>query len=202
MKTYIKSIVDDEFKDIITNPQAIKGNNWRETLAYLLSYVEEEAELNSLVHELAEELLNKKKDINAAIACFMISNSVETVIDLWKKRALFFIKKGNDRNESLFQLFEKCILFQKVCQSKSHITDFDLVATDVAEFLIGEDMKQLAMKYLEINANPKQSNVAYLKDRVFNSDTTRSLAKQFVRPTFPYQVEKIRVQMSQYAKAA
>jgi len=68
-----------------------------------------------LVHELADELLNKKKDINSAIACYMISQSLEIVIDLWKKRAFFYIKKGEDRNEALFHLFEKCILFKTVC---------------------------------------------------------------------------------------
>ena len=62
--------------------------------------------------------------------------------------------------------------------------------------MASEDLKGLAMKYLEMTCDPKQCNVAYTKDRVFNSDSTRSLAKQFVRPSFPYQVEKLRVQMS------
>ncbi len=78
-----------------------KGSNWKELIAYLLSYIEGD-ELNGLVHELAEELLNKKKDINSAIACYMISQSIETVVDLWKKRALFYMKKGENRHESLF----------------------------------------------------------------------------------------------------
>jgi hypothetical protein len=32
----------------------------------------------------------------------MIAQNLETVIDLWKKRALFFMKKGLERNEALF----------------------------------------------------------------------------------------------------
>ena len=58
--------------------------------------------MKNLVHELADELLNKKKDINSAIICYMISESMETVVDLWKKRSLFCIKKGLNRNEALF----------------------------------------------------------------------------------------------------
>ena len=81
----------------------MKNANWKESLAYLLAYVEDETELNTLVHELADELLNKRKDINSAIACYMIAQAHDTVVDLWKKRALFYMKKGNDlRNEYLF----------------------------------------------------------------------------------------------------
>lgn len=58
--------------------------------------------MKGLVHELAEELLTKKKDINSAIICYMIAQSIETVVDLWKKRAHFYIKKGENRNEAMF----------------------------------------------------------------------------------------------------
>jgi hypothetical protein len=59
----------------LVTPQTLqsKSANWRESLAYLLSYVDDEAELNALVHELADELLNKRKDINSAIAGYMIA---------------------------------------------------------------------------------------------------------------------------------
>lgn len=102
VKHFLRSIVQEDFKEIVSS-QALhaKGSNWKEMIAYLLSYVEGE-ELNGFVHELAEDLLNRKKDINSAIACYMISQSTETVVDLWKKRAHFYIKKGEDRNEALF----------------------------------------------------------------------------------------------------
>jgi hypothetical protein len=65
--------------------------------------------------------------------------------------------------------------------------------SDTADFLVSEDMRVIALKYLDLIGNPKQPNVAFAKDRVFNSDSTRMLAKQFVRPSMPYQVEMIRV---------
>jgi len=46
------------------------------------------------------------------------------------------------------------------------MSDFDLIVHDMAEFMSNEGLKPLAMKYLELT-NPKQSNVAMLKDRVF-----------------------------------
>jgi hypothetical protein len=158
--------------------------------------------MNSLVQELGDELLNKKKDINSAIACYMIAQSLDTVVDLWKKRAHYYMKKGVERNESLFQLFEKCILFRTVTKSNAKLlTDLDLIVSDAADFLVAEDMRALAYKYLDLIGNPKQPNVAFAKDRVFNSDSTRIIAKQVTRPAFPYQVEKIKVQMSQYTRA-
>jgi hypothetical protein len=50
----------------------------------------------------------------------------------------------------MFQLFEKCILFQRVTKSQSkNLTDIDLIVTDVAEFLVSEDLRALAIKYLD-----------------------------------------------------
>jgi hypothetical protein len=103
VKTHLKCIVNDDFKDLVTSGSLLKTHNWKESLAYLLSYVEDGSpEMTSLVQELGDELLNKKKDINSAIACYMIALSLETVVDLWKKRAQYYMKKGVDRNEAMF----------------------------------------------------------------------------------------------------
>ena len=61
-----------------------------------------------------------------------------------------------------------------------------MIVTDFSEFLVGEDMRGLAYKYIDLVGNPKQPNVAYAKDRIFLSDTTRILAKQVARPPIPY----------------
>ena len=97
---------------------------------------------------------------------------MDLVFDLWKKRAHFMMKKGTDRFEALFQLFEKCILYKTVCKNLKVIVDFDLIVSDIAEYMAHEELSSLALKYLELN-NPKQVNVAIIKDRVFNSDSTR-----------------------------
>lgn len=46
---------------------------------------------------MGEELLIKRKDINSSIVCFIMAHAYDKVVDLWKKRALFFMKKGMDR---------------------------------------------------------------------------------------------------------
>lgn len=181
----------------------LKNQNWKESLAYVLSYIEDGTqEMNALVQELGDELLNKKKDINSAIACYMIAQNLETVVDLWKKRAHYYMKKGVDRNESLFQLFEKCVLFRAVIKTNAKLLpELDLIAADAADFLVAEDFRRLAYNYLELVGNPKQPNVAFALDRVYNSDSCRSVGSLAVKPPFPYQVEKIKVQMSQYTRA-
>ena len=131
--------------------------------------------------ELGDELLNKRKDINSAIICYLMSQQMEVVIDLWKKRALFMMKKGIDRNQALFLLFEKCILYKTVCKNLKIIVDFDLIMTDIAEYMASEELTTLALKYLELS-NPKQPNVAIIKERIYNSDSARLVNKSFVKP--------------------
>jgi hypothetical protein len=133
----LRSIVSEDFKEIVST-QALhaKNANWKELLAYLLSYLEG-SELTNLTHELADELL-KKKDVNPAIACFMISQDIESVVDLWKKRAHYYIRKGENRNEVLFLLFQKCILLKTVCKSTKPLLDLDLITSDMAEYMAHE----------------------------------------------------------------
>lgn len=88
-----------------------------------------------------------------------------------------------DRNEALFQLFEKCILFKTVCKSIVPLLEQDLITSDMAEYMAHEDLRHLSLKYLDI-CNPKQANVALIKDRIFNSDSYRN--KQGNRPSIPY----------------
>ena len=135
----------------------------------------EGSDLKQLLNELGEELISKRKDINSAIVCYIISQSVELVVDLWKKRALFFMKKhGTDRTDVLYHLFEKCLLLRTACKNQKPLVDLDLIFVDVADCLINEGYKQLAMKYIEL-CNPKQANVAFLKERIYSSDSTRNL---------------------------
>lgn len=79
--------------------------NWKETLAYVIAY-EDDDKLKQVAKELGDQLLKVKKDINSAITCYILSNELEIVTDLWKKRALYQMRKqGADKFESLFHLF-------------------------------------------------------------------------------------------------
>ena len=49
--------------------------------------------LKKVSKELGDQLLKQKKDINSAIVCYIISADLDIVVDLWKKRALFQIRK-------------------------------------------------------------------------------------------------------------
>lgn len=90
-------------------------------------------------------------------------------------------------------------MLKTVSKSTKALLDVDLILSDIGEYMAAEDLKMLALKYLELS-NPKQANVAFTKDRIYNSDSTRTLSKQYARPSIPYQIEKIKVHMSIYTR--
>jgi len=59
-----------------------------------------------------------------------------------------------DRNEALFLLFEKCILLKTVCKSTVSMLDQDLISCDMADYMANENLRHLALKYLDI-CDPK-----------------------------------------------
>ena len=89
--------------------------------------------------------------------------------DLWKKRALYQIKKlGVDKHEALFHLFQKTILLRTACKSGTSNQDIDLILADFAEFLNVEQLSYLAMKYLQSSTSSKPE-VQNIKHRIYNS---------------------------------
>ena len=67
---------------------------------------------------LGDQLLKSKKDVNSAIICYILSTEMDIVTDLWKKRALYQMKKlGVDKYEALFHLFQKSILMMRATNS-------------------------------------------------------------------------------------
>jgi len=69
-----------------------------------------------MIFELGEKLL-ANRDLNAAIVCYILSNSVSKVLDLWKKRSLHRmanLQPGQTRESVLVELFERLILFRNV----------------------------------------------------------------------------------------
>ena len=55
---------------------------WQEKLMYIYTYVRKEDEPEELIFDLAKNLLDKK-DIGAAIICFILSHAVVDVLELW-----------------------------------------------------------------------------------------------------------------------
>ena len=115
----------------------------------------------------------------------MMAEDMKTVVDLWKKRALYMIKKGVDRQTCLFQLFEKLILFKTVTKYNQPLEDLDYILADFAEYMANEDLKYLAMKYTELT-NTAASHVAQIRHRIHDSDTTGMIARTFGAPRPPF----------------
>jgi hypothetical protein len=133
---------------------------------------EDDEKLKQVAKELGDQLLKVKKDINSAITCYILSNELEIVTDLWKKRALYQMRKqGADKFESLFHLFQKTILMRHAIKQSTSSDDIDLMLADFGEFLSSEQMNFLAMKYLQMTSNSNE-RVQNLKNRLFFGDAS------------------------------
>ena len=63
VNTVIRNIVDGKIRDLVLD---LAQTNWKEALAYTLSFTEK-TQIQPLVEKIAEELFQKKRDVNSAI---------------------------------------------------------------------------------------------------------------------------------------
>jgi hypothetical protein len=95
------------------------ATSWQESLSYIYAY-ESEKDRDVLVKQLGDTLL-KMRNVSAAIVCYIISKSIGEVLDLWKQRSLFQIKKQEKtREQALFELFQRYILFKLAIEGSSN----------------------------------------------------------------------------------
>ena len=164
VKNIISSISKNDFTEVIEKSEC----SWKETLAYMIAY-EDDEKIKEVAKELGDQLLQQKKDINSAIVCYILAAELDLVTDLWKKRALFQIRKqGMDKNEALFVLIQKTLLLRTACKARHSTEDIDLILTDFAEFLNADQQQYIAMKFLQSSTinKPELSN---LKNRIYYS---------------------------------
>jgi len=64
----IKKLVDEEEEELVND---MSHKNWKEALAYCLSYAEP-TKIEEWANKLGDEL-EKKKDHNSAIICFIVA---------------------------------------------------------------------------------------------------------------------------------
>jgi len=70
VQTVLKRIVDEDEEQLVLESA---NKNWKEALAYCLSYSKEN--VDKLTEKLGDEL-QKKKDFNSAIVCFILSKNI------------------------------------------------------------------------------------------------------------------------------
>lgn len=203
MRDVIQAVTKNDFSTIIdsvTRPEySMRAQqqqphhcNWKETLAYVIAY-QEDAKLKEVAKRLGDQLFEAKTDINSAIVCYILSNEMDIVTDLWKKRALYQIRKlGINKYEALFLLFQKTIILRAACKQPSATNeDMDLILADFAEYLNVEEMSFTAMKHMQ-QAQNVSPEVAAVKYRIYASSI--EVQQSFHAPPVPFQVEPVRPQ--------
>jgi len=194
VRDVIQAVTKNDFTSIIesvTRPdysmqmqQQPHHCNWKETLAYVIAY-QDDAKLKEVAKRLGDQLFEAKTDINSAIVCYILSNEMDIVTDLWKKRALYQIRKlGINKYEALFLLFQKTIILRAACkQPNTTNEDMDLILADFAEYLNVEQMSFTAMKHMQQTQNVRPE-VADVKYRVYTSSL--EVQQAFHAPPAPF----------------
>lgn len=126
IKTVLQSICEENSEaltqEATLRPSVQHGQNmppaasWQESLSYIFAY-ELVDNRDMLVKELGDTLL-KMRNVSAAIVCYIISWSINDVLELWMQRAMFQIsKREKTREQALFELFQRFILFKLATES-------------------------------------------------------------------------------------
>ena len=206
VKVVIQGVCDDDLSALTKieslAPQVLSQGppspvNWRESLAYLYAY-KEKAERNAMIKELGDNLL-KLREVSAAIVCYILSQSVREVLDLWKRRALRSVAdKEATREQCLFDLLQKFVLFKLALEASGSRAgleaneDFNTVLAEVGRYMTSsEEAATMFMRFLLLPGQPSRE-VASLKDRVFQAHEY-AMQGRAPRPPLPYQVERVRV---------
>jgi hypothetical protein len=166
VKEIINSVSKKNFSDVLDQVASLEqmpnqplrelGHcTWRESLAYVLAY-HNDSKLKEVAKSLADQLLKNKIEINSAIFCYILANELDMVTDLWKKRALYQIRKvGVSKNEALFILYQKSFLLMKAFGNVQPSSDINLFLADFAEILLAEGEPSTAMKVLSSASNTR-----------------------------------------------
>ena len=130
VSTVLKRIVEEDRSKLTLD---VGKSNWKEAVVYTLSYSEKNSK--QLIEELGDEL-HKKKDINSAIICYLISEQIDKVAQLWKLRVEASIRKHPDCKEQVLNNFLQKVTYLRMATGSQAVVDdiSDLVA-DFCEIL-------------------------------------------------------------------
>ncbi len=180
MSTVIKRIVEEDRSKLTID---VGKSNWKEAVVYTLSYSEKNSK--QLIEELGDEL-HKKKDINSAIICYLISEQVEKVAQLWKLRVEASIRKHPDCKEQVLNNFLQKVTYLRMATGSQAVVDdiSDLVA-DFCEILAEQGEPALAMKYLQLH-HYSSDKATVLAHRIYHSVGPNNFDSSVYAPQSPH----------------
>lgn len=117
--TVIKSLVNGSIKELVLD---LAQSNWKEALAYALSFTQR-GDIKGLVEEIANELYQKKRDVNSAIICYMISQNIQKVSELWRLRSESIATKNPKHKYAVYTNFAEKITFYRIATDINEHTE-------------------------------------------------------------------------------
>lgn len=199
MQATFKSLITMNLSQLI---DAKSLHEWKEILAYCVTYSTDTGK--QLANELGRELREKRNDLDAAVVCFIVAGNFDSALELWDRRLRAAVSKSNRRERAmLFQrAFEKILTLKTIAKNYDTNDTFDdfityggriliLVGRRYADLLAANNVKALALKYIEL-AGHKKEKLWVLKERIVGSNP-RAFARNYGLSKPIYPVVDIRV---------
>ena len=93
------------------------------------------------------DILLEQRDISAAIVCFILSQNIDKVLNIWKSRAIYHIqRKEMTREVALSDLLKKFMLTKLALESSNNKQvnvegneDFNHILAEVGNYLTSDE---------------------------------------------------------------
>lgn len=182
----IQSLVNEK-EDAMIIEMAHK--NWKEALAYCLSYIDKSDLLDTL-DKLGDEL-EKKKDHNSALICYILSKKIDKVAKLWKHRVESIIKTSPEHKELMLMNFlEKMTHFRNASNINDDCTVATSLITDICDFLTQNGLGPQTLNYLQLHGynTPRSSLLAH---RIYTAGSQEQFGPGIHQPKLPFVVQRM-----------
>ena len=118
LQTTLNNLVHKKFSNLIESKNL---REWKETLAYCVTYSEDCGK--KLALELGNNLLQMNQ-IDSAIICFIVANAFGATLELWDKKLRAALKQApyKERSMLIHKTFEKVFILKALTRNQdSHI---------------------------------------------------------------------------------
>ena len=93
--------------------------------------------------------MDKKRDINSALQCYIVAGNYPKACELWRKRLIHETNLRKEDKYDLMRVFvEKALVLKNVLRDKSINEDFDAVMAEFASLLAHDGHKWLALHFM------------------------------------------------------
>ncbi|CAD7701117.1 unnamed protein product [Ostreobium quekettii] len=156
--TMISAVIDNDF-EVLINQRLV--SQWRETLALVISYVNDQESWSSLSEALAARLAKAGMQ-HPATLCYIISGKVDQAVAAWTKNKKMTV-------ETMQNIIEKAVVLGLGANKSSTSPVLCELVHNYALILASQGSMQAAVDYLNMVPGDASESVNYLLKRIYDS---------------------------------